>query len=51
MSLETETVLATEGHHHFSMNNHWEEYVDYGVPIAYKHVASRVHNIVGGRVL
>ena len=31
MSLETETVLATEEHHHLSMNNDWEECVDCGV--------------------
>ena len=31
MSLETETVLATKEHHHFSMKSHWEECVDCGV--------------------
>jgi len=44
MSLETETVLATEEHHHFSMNNQWEECVDCGVLTAYKHVACIVHS-------
>jgi len=39
MSLDTETVLATEEHHHFSMKSYWEECVDCGVLTTYKHVA------------
>ena len=40
MSLETETVLATEKHHHFSMNSVNSHSVDCGVLTAYKHVAT-----------
>jgi len=41
MSLETETVLATEELHHFSMKN---ECVDCGMLTAYKHVVCIVHS-------
>jgi len=46
VSLETETVLATEEHHHFSMKSYCEECVDCGVlhVTTYKHVACIIHS-------